>query len=177
MILEKLKKNVMKDANDKILTLSRIRETEEFTNLEELYKGSDTPQKRENVSASLKGKTNISNQIKELMQNAKREVIICVDAEEVFSKIKLFHQTFQRLKNANIKIKAALSGDDKLITQLSKTLDFKFKKINIDAKFFIVDKEQILFYVSKNPEEEIAVWINSEFFSNSFATLFEKAIK
>ena len=82
----------------------------------------------------------------------------------------LFHQTFQRLKNANIKIKAALSGDDKLITQLSKTLDFKFKKINIDAKFFIVDKEQILFYVSKNPEEEIAVWINSEFFSNSFAT-------
>jgi sugar-specific transcriptional regulator TrmB len=167
----------MKDAGDRIEDLSKIKETEEFSKLEELYKGSILPEKRENLSASLKGKSNISNQIKELLENAEKEIVICTDAEDMNSKSRVFAQTFERLKKASIKIKAALSGDEKLINELSKKLDIKFKRINLDAKFFIVDKKEILFYVSKNPEDEVAIWLNSEFFSQAFAGLFEKAIK
>jgi len=177
IILEKLKKNVMKDAGDRIESLSKIKETDEFSKLEELYKGSIMPEKRENISASLKGKSNISNQIKEILENATKEIIVCTDAQDMNSKLKLFSQTFDRLKKSNIKIKAALSGDDRLIAELSRKLDVKFKKINVETKFFIVDKKEILFYVSKNPEDESAIWLNSEFFSEAFASLFEKAIK
>lgn len=177
IILEKLKKNVMKDAGDRVEGLSKIKETDEFQKLEELYKGSVMPEKRENVSASLKGKSNISNQIREILENAEKEVIICTDAEEINSKLKLFAQTFERLKKANIKITAALSGDDFLIKELSRKLDFKFKKINIETKFFIADKREILFYVSKDKEEELAIWLNSDFFVLAFSNLFEKAVK
>jgi HTH-type transcriptional regulator, sugar sensing transcriptional regulator len=177
IILEKLKKNVMKDAGDKVEGLSKIKETDEFQKLEELYKGSVMPEKRENVSASLKGKSNISNQIREILENAEKEIIICTDAEDINSKLRIFAQTFERLKKANIKINAALSGDDSLIKELSKKLDVKFKKINIDTKFFIADKKEILFYVSKDKEEELAIWLNSDFFVLASATLFEKAVK
>ena len=53
----------------------------------------------------------------------------------------------------------------------------KIKKVDIDAKFFIVDKQEILFYLSKNTsKDDSAIWLNSDFFSQAFAVLFEKAI-
>ena len=178
VILEKLKNNVVTDAEDRVKSLSKIKETDEYTQLEDLYNNGIKPVKREDISTSLKGRSNISNQLREILQNAEKEVIICTNAEELKSKSKLFQQTFKRLIDAKINIKMALSGNDKLIEMLSKQFPVKFKKVNINAKFFIVDRKEILFYISKDSvDEEIAIWLNSEFFSQAFAELFEKAIK
>ena len=177
IILEKLKNNVRRDAEDRIVSLSNIKETEEFTKLETLYRDGITPVKREDISAAIKGRSNISNYLREILQNAKKEVIICTNAEEINSKTKLFQQTFDLLKKSNVKIKVALSGEENLIKALEKTFEIKIKKINIDAKFFIIDRKEILFYLSKNNvQEDVAIWLNSEFFSQAFATLFERAI-
>jgi len=56
MILERLKNKARKDAQEKINTLSKIKDTDEFTKLEEIYKGGSNPIKREDISASLKRK-------------------------------------------------------------------------------------------------------------------------
>ncbi len=179
IILERLKNKVKKDAEDKILNLLKIKETDEFTKLEELYKGGINPIKKEDMSAALKGKSTISNFLREIIREAEREVIICTNAEEIKSKAKLFHQTFQVLKKANIKIKIALSGDDSLIKEIEKNFAIKIKRINIDTKFFIIDRREILFYLSKRQpgKEDIAIWLNSEFFAQAFASLFEKALE
>jgi len=178
MILEKLKNNVRKDAEDKIVSLSNIKETDEFVQLEDLYKQGINPIKREDVSAALKGKSNISNYLREILQNATKNVTICTNAQEVKLKIKLFQQTFEILKKSDIKIRMALSGDDALIKKIEEILGVKIKKVDINAKFFIVDKKEILFYLSKNSDkEDMAIWLNSEFFSNAFDDLFEQALK
>lgn len=177
VILEKLKNNVKKGAEEKIISLSNIKETEEFAKLEELYKEGGVPVKKEDVSAALKGKSNISNYIKDILQNARKEVIICTNAEEMNSKLKLFQQTFSILDKEGVKIKIALSGDEVLIKKIKDNLKMKIKKINIEAKFFIVDRKEILFYLSKDSnEEDQAIWINSGFFAQAFADLFEKAL-
>ena len=177
VILEKLKNNVKKDAEEKLNSLLKIKDTEEFGKLEELYKGGIDPIRREDISAALEGKSNISNYLREILQNAKKEVMICTNAEEIKSKTKLFQQTFEILKKSNIKIKFALFGDDELIKQIEEKFEMKIKKININAKFFIIDRKEMLFYLSKNIEKEnIAIWINSEFFAEAFAALFEKAL-
>ncbi len=178
IILEKLKNDVRKDAEQKINDLLNVRNTDEFSRLENLYKSGIDPVKREDISASLKGKTNISSYLREILQNAKKEVIICSNAEEITSKMNLFRQTFKTLKGANIKIKIALSGDDELIKKIGTEFGVKIKKIEIDTKFFIVDRRELLFYLSNNNEkEDVAIWLNSEFFTNAFTTLFEKATK
>ena len=177
MVLEKLKNNVRKDADDRIHGLANIKETDEFSQLEGLYKDGVDPIKKEDLSASLKGKANISNHLKDIFQNAKKEVIICTNAEEIMAKMKLFTQTFESLKKENVKIKLALSGDEKMIKDLEEKFSLKIKRTELDSKFFIIDRVEILFYVSKDPEkEDIAIWLNSEFFSKAFASLFETAI-
>ncbi len=176
MILEKLKNNVRKDAEERIVTLGKIKTTEEYTKLESLYKEGIDPVKREDISAALKGKSNISNYLREILQNAKKEVIICTNAEDVEAKFKLFHQTISILNKSDIKVKIALSGERELIKKISEKLKVRIKQIDIDAKFFIVDKTEILFYISKDKNEDIAIWLNSEFFAEAFSSLFEKAI-
>ena len=177
IILAKMKNNIRKNAEERMISLSNIKETDEFMKLEELYKKGIIPVKREDISAALKGKSNISNHLREILQNAEKEVIICTNAEEINSKSKLFQQTFEVLKKANIKITLALSGEDDLIKQIQTKFDMKIKKINIDTKFFIIDRKEILFYLSKSSDEEdIAIWLNSGFFAQAFTSLFEKAL-
>ena len=177
MILEKLKNNVKKDATDKMIALSKIKDSEEFNHLEDLYHEGINPVKKEEMSLALRGKSNISNHIKEIILNTKEELIICTNVLEFASKLKLFQQTFDVLKRSNIKISVALSGDDKTIRQISEKLGIKIKKTNITSKFFLVDRKEILFYISKNSDEDSAIWLNSEFFAQAFAALFEKAVK
>ena len=178
IILERIKTDIRKNAEERVNDLSKIKETEEFLKLEELYKQGINPVKREDISASLRGKSNISNFLKEIIKNATKEVIICTNAEEIKSKAKLFFQTIEILKEGNINIKIALSGDSKTIKEIETKLQIKIKKIDIDAKFFIIDRKEVLFYISKDAagNEDIAVWLNSDFFVEALTSLFEKAI-
>lgn len=177
MILDKLKNNVKKDAEEKIEGLTNIKDTDEFTQLEELYHGGINPIKREEISAALKGRSNISSYLKDIIQNAKKEVLICTNAHEINSKTKIFKQTFDILKKANIKLRVALFGDEKAIKLAEQSFDLKIVTTNIKAKFFIIDREQILFYLSKEGDsEDLAVWLNSEFFAGAFSSLFEIAL-
>ncbi len=178
IILERIKTDIRKNAEDRVNGLSKIKETEEFVQLEELYRQGINPVKREDISASLRGKSNISNFLKEIIKSATKEVIICTNAEEIKSKAKLFFQTIEILKKGSIKIKVALSGDSKTIKEIENKLQVKVKRIEIDAKFFIIDRREVLFYISKdgNESEDIAVWLNSDFFVEALTSMFEKAI-
>ncbi len=178
MILERLKNNVRRNAREEMTGLFKIKETEEFVKLEELYKEGISPVKREDLSLALKGKANISGHLREVLRNATKEIMICTSAEDIKSKIRLFKQTLTFLANSGIKLKIALSGNETLIKQIEKSFNMKIEKVNIDAKFFIIDRKEILFYLSKDKEEEdLAIWLNSEFFATAFAVLFERALK
>jgi sugar-specific transcriptional regulator TrmB len=178
MILEKLRNNVRTYAEERIQSLSNIKDTEEFMQLEQLYTGGIEPIKREEITAALKGKSNISNYLREIIRESKKEVILCTNAQDILSKEKLFKQTFDVLKKANIKIKLCLSGEDKSIKKAEEIFEIKVKRTTINAKFFIIDRNQILFYLSQpEDKDELAIWLNSDFFAESFTSLFELAFE
>ncbi len=179
IVLEKMKNNARTDAEERIVTLSKLKGTEEFAKLENLYKEGINPVKRDDLSAAIRGKSNISNHLRELLESSSNEVIICTNAEDMSSKLKLFRETVGFLKKSNVKIKIALSGDARLIAKIEDALQIKIKQVEIDTKFFIIDKREILFYISKDTkpsQEDTAIWINSEFFAQAFGSLFEKVI-
>jgi sugar-specific transcriptional regulator TrmB len=178
VILEKLKNNVENEAKDRIVSLSKIKETEEYEKIMNLYEEGMNPVQREEVSASLKGKLNISNHLREILQNAKKEVVICTSADDMNSKSRIFAQTFELLKKNKVKLVIALSGDAELVKELEKRFNTKIKKIEIDAKVFVVDRKEILFYVSQSAkDDDNAIWLNSGFFAEAFASMLELSIK
>lgn len=111
IILERLKNDVKKDAQERLDYLLKIRETEEFENLEEIFKGGINPVDRGDLSVALKGKANISGYLKELIKKAEKEIIICTDVGDLNSKIKMFQQMLALISESKVKLKIALSGD------------------------------------------------------------------
>jgi sugar-specific transcriptional regulator TrmB len=177
IILERLKSNVVKEAQEKMNYLGKIKDTEDFMQLEELYKGEIDSIKGRDLSVALKGKSNIYSYLREIIYNADKEVIICTNAWEMNQKARLFQQILAFLSKQGIKFRIALSGDALMIKEIEKKLKIKIKNIKINARFFIIDRKEILFYLSENTNEDLALWINSDFFAQAFASLFDKALK
>ncbi|MGV8151538.1 MAG: TrmB family transcriptional regulator [Candidatus Nanoarchaeia archaeon] len=179
IIIEKLKTNTQRNAEDKLKVLLELKETREYHELEQLYNVGITPIRQEEISGAIKGKSTIYNHIKEILENSRKEVIICTSVQEIQNKSRFFASLFERLKNADIKLKIALSGEEREIKKINAKYKIKAAKIDIDAKFYISDNEQILFIISRGamPEEELAVWLNAPFFVTSLSFLFEQAAK
>lgn len=177
-VVEKLKTNAIRQADENINLLSNLKETKEYVELEDLYKTGIEPVKHNNLSGAIKGKTNILNHLKELLDSAKDEVIICTSTSEINEKSRIFSSLFSSLNKSKVSMKIALSGDEQEIKKINSKFRINAKKLDINSRFFVIDKEQILFMLSQNSkEDELGIWINSPFFVNSLAYLFEQAWK
>ncbi len=178
IILDKLKNNVKSLADEKINILGKLRETVEFKQLENLYNVGINPVKREDLSASIKGRSLITSHLREIIEASTKELIVCASAEEINAKESVYNEIFQQLKKRGIFVRAALSGSDEVINSLKKDLKIEIQKVDIKAKFFIVDRKEILFYLNPNStKDEQAIWINSDFFCEGFAGLFDIVTK
>lgn len=179
VIIEKLKSNALKNADEKIKALLKLKDTTEYSELEQLYNTGILPVKHEEISGAIKGKSMIYNHLKDLLENAKKEVIICTSANEIQLKSRFYSTIFDRLKSANIKLKVSLSGSEKEIKKINNKFKIKARALTIDTRFYIADNDQVLFVISKgdSPEEEIAVWLNTPFFTSALSFLFDQAMK
>jgi sugar-specific transcriptional regulator TrmB len=182
-VVEGLKVSTKKDAEEKVETLENLRGTKEYEQLEVLHKSSAEAVKNKEISSAIKGKTNIYSHIYDLIENARKEVLIAITYEELMKKEKMYKELFDKM-NKEIKLKVAISNTDKeKIKQLETKFKMKFYNIAIKSTMFIIDKEQTLFPLNKKEkiteeiEEDIAIWLNSEFFSGALAYLFELGIK
>jgi sugar-specific transcriptional regulator TrmB len=179
-VIEKLKTNTLKDADERVKNLAKLKETQEYEELQELYDKGVQPVRHQELSGAIKGKSNVFNHAKELINSAKSEVIICTSVDEINNKSRIYSSMFDLLKKRNIDVKIALNGDEKDINKINKKHKIKAKKLELNSSFFIIDREQILFLTEKeNPKnsEETGIWINSEFFVSSLGYLFDKAFK
>ena len=144
MVLEKLKNNARSYAEEKVKSLGNLMGTNEFQQLEELYNVGFSPVKREDISASIKGRSTVSNHLKEIIDSAEKEVIVFMSADEMILKERLFIDTFESLKKKGILVRVALSGKKEAIERLSKSLKVPVKSVEISAKFFIIDRSELV---------------------------------
>jgi len=179
VVLERLKKNIAAKAEEKMKTLETLKETKEYEELESLHNSSISIVKAEELSGAIKGRNNILGHARELLESAKKEVIISMSASEFLEKSRIFSNILEKLKKDNIKIRFSLNGTDDDIAKVESKYSIKAVKTDLKSKFFIVDRKQALFSLnnSANDEGEMAVWLNSDFFSGSLASLFEQIKK
>jgi len=179
IIIEKLKTNAIHDADEKVKTLAKIKDTDEYVELEQLHKIGIEPVRHEEISGAIRGKQIIYSHIKEILENAEKEVIICTSTNEILLKSRFYASIFDKLNKSNIKIKIALRGDAKDIKKINHKFKIKSKNINLDSRFYMIDNNQILFMISKgnSSEEELAIWLNTPFFTSALSFMFNQAIK
>ena len=75
-VIEKIKSRTMSEAQDKVQSLSNLKETQEYVELQQLHNSGIAPIKPHELSGSLRGRSNIISRIRELVENASKEVLI-----------------------------------------------------------------------------------------------------
>lgn len=176
--LEHLKTNLLNEAEERTKSLATIKETAEYRELELLYTKGIQPVQVEDLSTSIKGRKNIYSHLKELVGEAKKEVILVSTAEALKRKMHFLKPMLEKLKSNGIAIKIAVSniGEDEKekfgLIALSKEIGMPIKKIRINSRFCIVDGNKALIFVTPDGDEDndIAIWINSPFFNKALTT-------
>ena len=98
IVIEKLKNNTVKYAEEKVKTLSNLADTKEYEELQELHKSGIEPIKNHELSTSIKGRSNLYIQMRDVMESAEKSVYLATSAYELVSKQKMFKDIFDRLK-------------------------------------------------------------------------------
>ncbi len=179
-VIEKLKNNTLKTAEEKVDVLAKLKETKEYEELEDLHKKGIEPIKNHELSTSIKGRSNLYIQIREVINEAEEEVYIASSYYELSSKQKMFSDLFAKLKKRKIDVKIIIPDSEEDAKKISKKLGVPVKSKDLNARFVIVDRKEIIFTIKPtniHEDFDYGVWINSAFFTSSLAYMFELAWK
>lgn len=177
-VIEKMKSETMLEAHEKVKTLSELKSTNEYSELEQLHNTGISPIRSHDITGSLKGRSNIMAKVRDLMDSSEKEVLICTSALDFEDKSRVLIPALEKLNKNNVKVKLALSGEQDKIKKISSKYDLKIKPTSSIARFFISDRKQaILMITPEQAEEEIGVWLNSEFFTESLSNIIEANLK
>lgn len=177
-VLEKIKSNTLNEAQEKVKSLSNLKESQEYTELEQIYNVGIVPIKSQDITAALKGRSNIMSRLREIIENAKKEVLICTSVSDFEDKGRILIPLLEKISKKDIKVKLALSGDIERIKKLNIKPEIKARPIDSNARIFMVDKNEILFIITPpNSNDEIGVWLNSPFFTESLTDIIENALR
>ena len=179
-VIEKLKNNTTRHAEEKVKILSDLKNTTEYKELEELHKTGIEPIRNQDLSTSIKGRSNLYLQMKAMMETAERTIHLTSSAYELSIKFKMFKDTFVKLNKRNIDIKVMIGDSEEEAKKLSKKLGVEIKSKPINARFVIVDSKELIFTIKPtNVHEDFdyGIWINSPFFTSSLSYMFETAWK
>ncbi len=179
-VIEKLKNNTAQYAEEKIQTLSNLKDTSEYKELQELHNTGIEPIKNHALSTSIKGRSNLYLQMRTIMESAGRTIHLVSSSYELSSKMKMFKETFAKLNKRKVDIKVMIGDSEEDAKKLSKKLGVEIRSKPINARFVIADKTELIFTIKPtNVHEDFdyGVWINSPFFTTSLSYMFEMAWK
>ncbi len=175
-IIEKMKSHLLSEAQDRIKSLASLRETQEYTELEQLHKSGMGPIKPEDISGFIKGKSNINSKLRELLANAQKEITICTTLNDFERKSKIILPFLESAKN--VKVKVVLSGDQNEVRKAIAKSNIKARYGDHKGRFFMIDKSEVLFMINpEQAEEEIAIWLKSPFFTESIDAMMDYQLK
>ena len=177
-VIEKIKNEMLQEAQDKVKSLSALRKTNEYTELEQLHNSGITIIKPHEITGSLRGRSNVMSKMRDLLETAEHEVLICTSVADFENKSRVLAPALERLSKSNVKVRLALSGDAERIKKLITRLALKPRMIDTPARFFIADRKQVLFMITpEHADEEMGIWLNSGFFTDSLMHIAEQAFK
>ncbi|MEM4271552.1 MAG: helix-turn-helix domain-containing protein [Candidatus Pacearchaeota archaeon] len=177
-VIEKLKTKTLNEANEKVKSLGSLKGTQEYAELEQLHNTGISPIKSSEIAGSLKGRANILAKMRELLSGAKKEALICTSVLDFEDKSRVLLPTLEKLAKSNVKVKLALSGDAEKIKKINTKHNLKAKPINSNARLFMADKKEVLFMVTpESAEDEIGVWLDTPFFTESLSSIVETSLK
>ncbi len=181
-VIERVKKNLIVDANEKSKRLGKLKDEEILKELNNLFNGGVKFIEPSDLVGSVKGRQNLYNHLDMMIREAEKSITIVTTAPGLNRKMEALMPSLEKAKKRGVKIRIAAPIDNNnkdVAKELSKVGEVRNSKLR--ARFAIVDSQQLLFMVLDDdkihPTYDVAVWLSTDFFAAAMEQLFEEAWK
>ena len=182
-VVERVKKNLAKDAKEKTQRLENLKGDEVLEELSGLFTKGIKFVEPSDLSGSIKGRQNLYNHIDMMVRDAEKTITIVTTSEGLNRKLDVLMPSLEKCKKRGVKIRVAAPIDNNNISVAR-----EFKKVaevksieGIKARFIVIDGNQLMFMLLDDekfhPNYDIGIWINTEFFAQALEQMFELAWK
>jgi len=132
--------------------------------------------------SSIKGRTNIYLELAQMIDDAKKSVIISTTDEGLMRKTEHLKKIFAKLKKKGVSIRIAAPINDKSKNAIKELKGIaQIKNATSDSRFVIVDSKNVAFMLMNdkdvNASYDSGIKVKSEFFAKSLVDLFDKTWK
>lgn len=182
-VVERVKKNLMKYAQERTKRLETLKDDEVLEELNTLFTKGIKFVEPSDLSGSLKGRQNLYNHLDMMVRDAEKSITIVTTGEGLNRKLEVLMPSLEKCKKRGVKIRIAgpiNSNNIKVAREFKKVAEVR----NLDkirARFVIIDSKQIMFMLLDDekfhPNYDIGIWINTEFFAQALEQMFELAWK
>jgi len=178
-VLERVKKKISEDAKRNIESMEKLRNDNILKELNLLHNQGVELVEPNDLSGSLKGRTNVYNQMETMIKSAESSIVIMTTAEGLKRKADMFknHLTKAKKRGVDIKIAAPITPDnEKDAKELSSIAEVKHVE-KINARFCVVDGKELAFMLmgeNVEPSFDTGIWVNTDFFASALQNMFNE---
>jgi sugar-specific transcriptional regulator TrmB len=182
-VVERVKKNLIVNAQEKSKRLEKLRGDEVLVELNGLFNSGIKFVEPSDLSGSLRGRQNMYNHLDMMIRSAEKTITIVTTAEGLNRKIEVLAPAFEKAKKRGvaIRIAAPINADNiKIAKELAKAAEVRdLTGFGLNGRFTIVDSEEIMFMLlddkTVHPNYDVAVWLSTEYFAKALEQMFEVA--
>lgn len=181
-VIERVKKNMKSDADEKVKRLEDLKGTDVVDELNTLHTQGIELVEPSDLSGSLRGRHNLYNHLELTIRNAEESVTLMTTAQGLMRKVEGLKPTFEKLKKRGVKVRIAAPITKESAAAAKDMMGVaEIRHTDSKARFCVVDGKEIIFMVMNDdevhPTYDVGIWVNTPFFANAIENLYDLAWK
>ncbi|TKJ17432.1 hypothetical protein CEE44_02755 [Candidatus Woesearchaeota archaeon B3_Woes] len=181
-VVERVKKNMRSDADQKINKLDSLKKGDVLKELSTLHTQGVELIEPGDLGGSLRGRHNLYNHLELTMKNAKESVVLQTTTQGLIRKVDGLKPVFEKLKKrgVNIRVAAPLTKETKAAVKELNGLA-EVRHTTERGRFCIVDANELVFMLldddKVHPTYDTGIWVNTPFFASTMNSMFNQTWK
>lgn len=175
-VLDNLKKQTQIEFDSKLTQIDDVKTSDIFDELNMLHEQGVDSSDLSDMSASLKGRTNLNNHIELSLKKAQDYVYLMTTDEGLKRKFDDFYPIFKKLKSRGVKINVIAPTNKEIESKVKEVANVKHIE-NPIARFLVIDGKEMTFMMNDDrlvkSKFDSGIWVNTPFFSSGLSKMFE----
>ena len=178
-VVERVKKLMVRNADEKVKVLSDLKGTDVLDELNLLHKQGIQFVEPTDLSGALRGRPNLYTHLETMIKSAEKSVVIVTTGKGLVRKVEALKPELDRLKKKEVEIRIAATMDKdalKAAKEVSKLAEVRTMD-ELNARFTIVDGKDLMFMVmddeNVHPTYDVGVWVKTPYFGEALQGMFD----
>lgn len=176
-VVERVKRNVVRDAQDMSKRLEELKDSDVLTELTSLHTTGIKYIEPTDLSGAIRGRHNIYNHMDMMIRGANKTITIATTAEGLNRKFESLKSAIEKAKKRGVQVRIAAPITPKnysVAKELNKIAEVRHGKIK--SRFTMIDGKELMFLIlddeEVHPNYDVGVWVNSPFFAGALGQIF-----